>query len=180
MAGRCASAAKDLVQPDVFTVRIRLTLGLFLVVEGPRGRQIWNEGELKRPSFDSVCARRASIRRIGWNGEGQPVDRYSTARIKTLWAVWLHQASVRSHEAGNWENPHKKPAHSWGKKWDRHEALGYGRQMRWDVCEWMPDVWIHVQISSLGIAVPKRIAPCHTTSTAPSRPVTCHNDGQHM
>lgn len=126
----CVGSDRPCATRRSLTVRIRLTLGLPLVAEEPRERQIWKKGALKHPSFDSVGARRASTRRVGRNGEGQPVDRYSTPGTKALWAVWLHQVFVRSHEAGNWENPYNSPAHSWGKKWDRQfvaEAPGYGR-----------------------------------------------------
>lgn len=56
MAGRCASAAKDIVQPDALTVRIRLALGLSLVGEGGRqmdGRSIETPGLPQCPCWTS-------------------------------------------------------------------------------------------------------------------------------
>lgn len=164
------------------TVRIRLTLGLPLVAEGPRERQIWKEGALKRPSFDSVGARRASTRRVGRNGEGQPVDRYSTPGTKALWAVWLHQALYGPTKLGT-GRAHTGIRRTAGERSGTESSLlklqdtadRYGGMPMWT-----PDVWIHVQISTLGIAAQNRTASCHATSTAPSRAVTWHSHRQHI
>lgn len=116
MERRCGSAAKELVAPDALTRRFRLALALLLVGEERMGK--WKEWALKRPGSDSVCAEPASIRRIGWNGEGQPVGRclaLQELRRNGLYGCTKYATNVRYHKAGSGKNPPRNLAHSWGK-----------------------------------------------------------------
>lgn len=81
---------------------------------------------MKPPGSASVCARPTRIRRIGRNGEGQPVGRCKSNPGTS--PLWLYQE--RYHEAGIWEISSRSPAHSWGKDVEQDsmtvaEAPGY-------------------------------------------------------
>lgn len=134
--GRCISAAKELVAPDALTLRPRLAVNLLRAGEERMGK--WKEGALKRPGSDSVCGGPANIRRIGWNGEWQPVGRciaLQELRRCGLYGCTKHTTDARYHKAGNGEEPIQEFGTQLGKgiEWSRTvgrfvaEAPGYGR-----------------------------------------------------